>query len=154
MEPSIYNALLSHHHDVLIHMLSNIRSTFFKVTAPPPPLPLLSAHTDLFYATPPFTLISQEEIPQRAGTSKHLGQRQNESNSNTVNPLYYDNDGAPDEDSSMDSETDCIMGSEVENDEDNLIAKPPGEAGRPGRGGYNLQEALNWTPASYKTLKV
>lgn len=39
-------------------------------------------------------------------------------------------------------------------DEDGLIPKPKGEAGRPGRGGYNLQEALSWPDIDYKRLKV
>lgn len=38
-----------------------------------------------------------------------------------------------------------------------LIPKPPGEAGRPGRGGYNLQEALQkhgWENAKFSKLRV
>lgn len=35
-----------------------------------------------------------------------------------------------------------------------LIPKPQGEAGRPGRGGYNLQEALGWSDVDYKKPKV
>lgn len=35
-----------------------------------------------------------------------------------------------------------------------LIPKPHGEAGRPGRGGYNLQEALGWPNVDYSKLKV
>jgi hypothetical protein len=35
-----------------------------------------------------------------------------------------------------------------------LIPKPQGEAGRPGRGGYNLQETLGWSDIDYKKLKV
>jgi hypothetical protein len=36
----------------------------------------------------------------------------------------------------------------------NKIPKPQGEAGRPGRGGYNLERMLNWEPKSFKLLKV
>ncbi|KAJ3765838.1 hypothetical protein FB446DRAFT_709137 [Lentinula raphanica] len=36
-------------------------------------------------------------------------------------------------------------------DED-LIAKPPGEVGRPNRGGYNLCDALGWPKHEYKTV--
>ena len=35
-----------------------------------------------------------------------------------------------------------------------LIPKPAGEAGRPGRGGYNLKEALGWTATDFDQLKV
>jgi len=34
------------------------------------------------------------------------------------------------------------------------IPKPEGEAGRPGRGGYNLEVQLGLEPRSFKTLKV
>ncbi|KAF9233653.1 hypothetical protein BU15DRAFT_66407 [Melanogaster broomeanus] len=33
------------------------------------------------------------------------------------------------------------------------IPKPNGEAGRPGRGGYNLEEQLGWGEAGFKELK-
>lgn len=37
---------------------------------------------------------------------------------------------------------------------DSKILKPEGEAGRPGRGGYNLEKALNWDVDRFKDLKV
>ncbi|KAI5991395.1 hypothetical protein EDD15DRAFT_2368757 [Pisolithus albus] len=33
------------------------------------------------------------------------------------------------------------------------ISKPSGEAGRPGRGGYNLEEQLGWGDSGFKSLK-
>ncbi|KIM57177.1 hypothetical protein SCLCIDRAFT_29021 [Scleroderma citrinum Foug A] len=33
------------------------------------------------------------------------------------------------------------------------IPKPSGEAGRPGRGGYNLQDQLGWSNEEFKTMK-
>ncbi|KIM63405.1 hypothetical protein SCLCIDRAFT_24297 [Scleroderma citrinum Foug A] len=33
------------------------------------------------------------------------------------------------------------------------IPKPEGEAGRPGRGGYNLKAQLAWNPATFSKLK-
>jgi hypothetical protein len=38
--------------------------------------------------------------------------------------------------------------------EDSKIPKPHGEPGRPGRGGYTLQEALDWSPKVYVKFKV
>ena len=35
-----------------------------------------------------------------------------------------------------------------------LIPKPNGEAGRPGRGGYNVEESLGWPTKEYRQLKV
>jgi hypothetical protein len=34
------------------------------------------------------------------------------------------------------------------------IPKPDGEAGRPNRGGYNLESALKWDTNRFKTFKV
>jgi hypothetical protein len=41
-----------------------------------------------------------------------------------------------------------------ESAEAQLIPKPVGEVGRPGRGGYNLEPTLAWAPGKYETLKV
>jgi hypothetical protein len=35
-----------------------------------------------------------------------------------------------------------------------LIQKPDGEAGRPGRGGYNLEKVLDWKEPDLKAFKV
>ena len=35
-----------------------------------------------------------------------------------------------------------------------MIPKPPGEVGRPGRGGYNLDDALKWDSESLRKLKI
>lgn len=34
------------------------------------------------------------------------------------------------------------------------IPKPQGEVGRPGRGGYNLRMALNWSPSEFNAVRV
>ena len=39
-------------------------------------------------------------------------------------------------------------------EEESKIVKPEGEAGRPNRGGYNLQVVLGWPPADYGKVKV
>ena len=50
-----------------------------------------------------------------------------------------------DESDDADAEDEGIVG---------LIVKPAGEAGRPGRGGYNLKEALGWSLTDFNQLKV
>ena len=37
---------------------------------------------------------------------------------------------------------------------DQLIPKPQGQAGRPNRGGYNLEVALNWPPKTFTKMQV
>jgi len=41
-----------------------------------------------------------------------------------------------------------------EQEANDKIPKPSGEAGRPGRGGYNLEEQLGWGEEGFKALKV
>ncbi|KAJ3806469.1 hypothetical protein EV368DRAFT_68894 [Lentinula lateritia] len=42
---------------------------------------------------------------------------------------------------------------EDDSDDDFLIPKPPGEVGRPGRGGYSLFEVLSWPRKKYDKVK-
>ncbi|KAJ3854269.1 hypothetical protein EV368DRAFT_63428 [Lentinula lateritia] len=42
---------------------------------------------------------------------------------------------------------------EDDSDDDFLIPKPPGEVGRPGRGGYSLFEVLGWPKKKYDKVK-
>lgn len=61
-----------------------------------------------------------------------------------------------DTDSSDESSTDSECGSlsDVNSNDEQLIPKPEGEAGRPGRGGYNLEETLAWDSKEYRKIKV
>jgi hypothetical protein len=43
---------------------------------------------------------------------------------------------------------------ESEDDSDDMIPKPPGEAGRPACGGYNLETALGWKAATFNSISV
>jgi hypothetical protein len=47
-----------------------------------------------------------------------------------------------------------LIDTESADEDDELILKPEGEVGRPGRGGYNLQDVLSWPDMDYKRLKV
>ena len=44
--------------------------------------------------------------------------------------------------------------SEPGSEEEELIRKPPGEAGRKRRGGYNLERQLAWSESQYKDVRV
>ncbi len=55
---------------------------------------------------------------------------------------------------STDSEA-SSFGEDTENDsEEAKIPKPEGEAGRPGRGGYNLENVVQWNSTEFRRLKV
>jgi hypothetical protein len=64
--------------------------------------------------------------------------------------------------SSLDGSDDPDDTDDDDDDDDNpggtpqraKIPKPKGEAGRPGSGGYNLVQALNWEPKDFFQLKV
>jgi hypothetical protein len=53
-------------------------------------------------------------------------------------------------DSHFEDEEDEESGDEI----NKLIPKPRGEAGRPGSGGYSLQEVLNWSERTYEAVVV
>ena len=55
---------------------------------------------------------------------------------------------------SSESESSGSSESESSDSTDGTIPKPPGEVGRPGRGGYTLDDALDWNPKAFKKLKV
>ena len=57
-------------------------------------------------------------------------------------------DSASDGSDSEDSVVESLDDSEIK------IAKPPGEVGRPGRGGYSLEQVLDWPPKCMKAFKV
>lgn len=48
-----------------------------------------------------------------------------------------------------------IQSPDMDSDSDsNHIDKPPGEAGRPGRGGYKLRDSVKWSDKTYSKVKV
>jgi hypothetical protein len=129
--------------------------------APPPPIPLLTAQMDLFdNPFRPTTLVNTEILPKgspmpqananpaRAKQVTHLRHR---SLSPLTSVATSDSD-ASDSDVSDSSEL-SISESSTDSD-DGTIPKPPGKAGRPGHGGYTLEDALDWNPKAFKKLKV
>ena len=129
---------------------------FYEPGAPPLPFPLLTAQTDL-HNNPlrPQTLTNAEILPKRAP------RRQSEVTSNRRHDPSPRSDLAPSDSSSGSSHSDSGSdGSELTESglctdpDDATIPKPPGEAGRPGHGGYTLDVALDWNPKVFKKLKV
>lgn len=54
----------------------------------------------------------------------------------------------------LDSDEEDEEARAIDQDTSGLIPKPDGEAGRPGRGGYNLEQALGWEAKKYQSIKV
>jgi hypothetical protein len=141
-------------------------ATFFEPGAPPVPLPLLTAQTDLFYNSHrPSTLIANEELvssftPNSITGAGVVRTQRGTVNRHRANPPYSKshtitnaNDPQDHDDMSSDDISDIDTDSADESDGEK-IPKPSGEPGRPGRGGYNLDEAINWDPATFRKLKV
>jgi hypothetical protein len=132
---------------------------FFEPGAPPPTLPILIAQTEVGIVDTPCKLLAQEEIGSgptvaRSARSSARYIPYSKSACKHALPSKPHNEG-PDGDTS-DSELTSINDSDSKSDHDDshLIAKPDGEAGRPGRGGYNLEVALKWEHKKYLKVKV
>ena len=141
----------------------SVITPFFKPSAPPPTLPIPLAQTELGTLTCiPGKVLAQEEISRlhsRADVSsapavnlqhppymKPILQRSNclkPTTKPTALPARYESPSTSSESSSEESDSD-----------DEQIPKPSGEAGRPGHGGYNLEDALDWDPKDFAKLKA
>ena len=131
---------------------------------------ILSSQVELFTTPPPTCLTFQSELPPKA-PNVSLGQSQEPlflpskgtekqvrfkhvtvkpSRNRSVTPGHSSTNGS---DSESESDTDSVL-SIVTDSDNGKIPKPEGEPGRPGRGGYNLERAINWSNKDYKRLKV
>lgn len=108
--------------------------------APPVALPIPIAHTVLRneLSTP----LAHEELRRPNQKTK----------SNTVakHPALFFRSPSPCSVASSSEISDAETDSEMES----LVKKPDGEAGRPGRGGYNLEDAVCLATKDYNHLKV
>lgn len=147
---------------------------YFEPGAPPPTLPILIAQTEIGNAQTPGKLLAQEEIGlgptvtrlpyrKRRTTPSHFPLRSSTpklkvtSRSSSIPPNGTLKSVSLDVESmNSDSESSLSSLSDSESDDDNdlLIPKPKGEAGRPGRGGYNLEDTLAWEAKDYRKIKV
>ncbi|KIM51282.1 hypothetical protein SCLCIDRAFT_143610 [Scleroderma citrinum Foug A] len=128
---------------------------FTDPSLPLPVIPVLSSHIDLVF-TPPIILSSQEElvfIPAAPPTTVKLIPQPAHRKS-TPQPAHH-----PVPESSSTDNNNMSDGASLESSLTSIesgtikISKPEGEAGRPGRGGYNLKAQLAWNPATFLKLK-
>jgi hypothetical protein len=138
---------------------------FFEPGAPPPILPIPLAQTELgSLVCKSQRLLAQEEIsplhddntvnsetamPHIKPISHHV---------NHLKPITEPLDTpvrhrspSTSSESSLDLDSED---SDSDMDAKQQIPKPTGEAGQPGRGGYNLEETLNWDSKEFTKLKV
>jgi hypothetical protein len=143
-------------------------SPYFEPGAPPPTLPILIAQTEIGNAQTPGKLVAQEEIgsgptvarlpyPKRHTTPSHFPLRSSTPKLKfTSKSSKRPNTTSVSLDESVNSESESSLSSlsDSESDDELLIPKPKGEAGRPGRGGYNLENTLGWEGKDYRKMKV
>ncbi|KAI0368516.1 hypothetical protein BV20DRAFT_948015 [Pilatotrama ljubarskyi] len=153
-------------------------SPFFEVSAPPRPQPLLVVQTDILDLSPDVKPLLHQDIdmspprrivrvatpPPRAATpsarrrSLSAGPPPSRSRASSRAPEEYESgDGSGGDSLSLTSV------SHDDNEDDNIVAaatedavkipKPAGEVGRPNRGGYQLEDALNWSTARMHVFK-
>jgi hypothetical protein len=154
----------------LLTSMSKPYPPLYEPGAPPPALFVLTSQTDIFYNNPlrSSTVTANEELPPNLQTKRHRSVPPVSTASSLVRfhsvPVRQNDSICEDSDSSLTSlsNSGSDMGaSDGEGDTDesdeegnNKIPKPPGEAGRPGRGGYTLRVALRWNTKDYKKLQV
>jgi hypothetical protein len=125
--------------------------------APPLPIPLLSAQTALSYDQPTSCSMVAEEVLHPKIRHRQTSSRRVAFKSRSPSPFPDSRppkspSPSPSEGSTTsDSALSEASASSVSKEK---IMKPPGESGRPESGGYNLQAAMNWSPAEFKKLKV
>lgn len=133
---------------------------------PPPPI----AQTEVGRTQTPNKLLVQEEIGTRLSLKKQsgtrfapyvkdsptqVGQRVTPRCSETPVPKAGTSAGKLCHTTPSDSDSSSSpSGTTDDSDDENLIPKPEGEAGRPGRGGYNFEVALGWKKKEFQKLKV
>ncbi|PIL28286.1 hypothetical protein GSI_09574 [Ganoderma sinense ZZ0214-1] len=135
---------------------------WYEPASPPTPHPLLASETDIPDLCFDVEPLCREEVdmakrsaarvrtlktvPVRAVTLDVLRSSPEEDH-----PPLDVTDSVTDSDS--DSTDSSESASESQDDADMKIPKPSGEVGRPGRGGYSLEQVLNWNPRRMSEFK-
>lgn len=137
---------------------------FFTPGAPPPTLPIPIAQTEIGRILSPGRLLAEEQIGPKSKAHRNIGarfspyqkakvtrfERQRSRTPYAATSCAADASDAKSKGSSDDSSSD-----DDDNDsEKELIPKPEGDAGRPGRGGYNLEDKLGWQRKEFQQMKV
>jgi hypothetical protein len=149
---------VTHQYQLELRMITRLLNPFYVPLALPQPTSSVTAHTPIELETAHQVLpIAHQELPiaHRELPSRHrFGRKTAVKRVSFKQPyplpkLRTIRSCSPDSvASSANSDAD------IDADVDALIQKPEGEAGRPGRGGYNLEVAVGWSAKEYNELKV
>ncbi len=133
-------------------------------SSPHPTLPILLAQTEIAVHQPQTLLATQEITPSTVilGPDRHDRTRVHfRGGGKGKDPASRGASSPPSRSSSAPGTSRAQSVNNVPSDradsdgesESGMIPKPPGEAGRPSRGGYNLQKELGWPAADYMRFK-
>ncbi|KAF8579427.1 hypothetical protein K439DRAFT_1620547 [Ramaria rubella] len=126
--------------------------------APPPPIPLLTAHLALpLDKTGPPRLLAHEELRNdpphpKKHITKHGVMPYNKP-TKPIKPVKAINKSSAPPNAPLNSDSSDVSEDKSELDTGNKIHKPGSGAGRPCCGGYNLETALGWHAKLYNKLK-
>ena len=143
--------------------------SFYEPPPPPAPIPLLTTETDLSGLSDTLCPLVHQDVdmskvtrrvrlatpPRVRAPSAPTRRRDTSGQHSSTDDSSGGEDDSPSGDTSSGSDNEFKSDSELGDEIDDMkIPKPPGEAGRPGRGGYTLERTLNWTPARMTLFKV
>lgn len=126
---------------------------FFEGATPPPPAPsVLTAHTDITLGLPRYDRsLLQEPLPEKPVIYRNQ-------HTNRAASAPYPKPTLKVKFASVDtretSEPTSEGSSQEDDDEQTTVPKPPGEPGRPNRGGYNIQKEVGWRRPVYEKFRV
>lgn len=136
---------------------------FYEPEGPPQSLPLLTYHTEMFCSTTSFISISwQEEMlffPRKLTGRIPTSSRMFTTTSHAATSIPSSSPAPKVTKAvsfSAEQTSQPSTGSSLSSiaSHEFRIPKPDGEAGRPSRGGYNLEKALKWDAKRFKAFKV
>lgn len=139
---------------------------FFKPSAPPSTVPPLTAHTEFGKASNASLMVQELPIPFKPKTVRFVTAAAGSTAPSPIVLLHSTPTSTNGDDYSMDSSLSSddsdgdsedqsgIVNDDEDTSEDDLIPKPEGENGQPGRGGYNLELALGWDSKAFRKFKV
>ena len=123
---------------------------FFKPGAPPCAMHLLTSEIEFLPAWS--TTILTQELPHASTRQKVEFAKLPRKQCSKSTPLHSLSASLSEDD--IDSDNKLGNSTESCDSDDGLIPKPPGEAGRPKRGGYNPELELGWDSRRYHKLRV
>lgn len=136
-------------------------SPFFTPGVPSSTHPITIAQSEIGRTLLPDKLLAEEQIGPQSKAHRDIGVRfspYQKANSferhRSQTPTATNSRSANISDTGLKGSSSDSPFDDEHDDDNGLIPKPEGEAGRPGRGGYNLEDTLGWQRKEFQRVKV